>query len=470
MDESAVKSTVLSLDSARTNSVAKAELLGFLRGMQFFSWDMLVSKVFNYCGLAVTESFLTSDAITPALGSVAADLGHATMQELVSKPEAELGIGQDWAEFKQKAAALIYRNKYALSSSASYLEIIDQVEDTTKILKRAPGDAAEFHSAKEKALNDNIIEMRRDYEFRASQAKERHQELMKGLTASKAEVDTLRNDNQLIKQDSAARIQAITREMAQKQEQLEQQHDQKVKDACALVLLDCERRIADEKLKFEALVSAAVTERQVAEQAVNDYKARISAGDLIEASVLAELNAKLDEAVSAEENVRAKFLEISDELTQAVKRIELITDEKSLLQNNIDMLNEQIARLETSMRDLVEQRTGSTEFAVLNDRLNMRMEEIVKLRDELEKQLNAKKKAESAVAEWKGRYQQLRAQGEGIIKRLQGNVNILNRRVKTLNGDVAAAKGETSQVKIALGVLAVLVAALTATVWVTAFM
>lgn len=458
MDDSAVKSTVLSLDSARNNSAAKADLLGTHRSIKYFSWDMLVSRVFSYCGIAVSEAFLINDQVVPSPSSVAGQLGHPTMESLVTKPEAEFGLDQDWAEFKQKAIALVYRGKYALSSSADYLEIIDQVEDTTKILQRAPGDAAEFHSAKEKALNDNIIEMRRDHEFKMADARERQQDLTRSLDKTKAQIISLEATTQTLKQDSAARIQQITREMAEHHEQLEKQHSQRVKDACLLIEQECERKIAAEKLAFEELVAAAVVAREEAEKAVNEYKNRLSTGDLVEASVLAALNSKLEEAVSAEAAVRGKFMELSDELTQTHKRLEIMGDENSLLQSKIDGLNEQISQLEISMRELVETRSGSTEFAVLHERLDMRMKEIVKLKNDLEKELKARKKAEGAVAVWKDRFLQLRAQGNGIIKTLK-------QRNLTLSVQYAAIKAENGQFKIAMGVLGVMSAVLIAALW-----
>ncbi|WP_338924195.1 hypothetical protein V0M98_38920 (plasmid) [Pseudomonas silesiensis] len=458
MDDSAVKSTVLSLDSARNNSAAKAELLGIHRGMQFFSWDMLVSKVFNFCGLALSEAFLSNDAITPAPNSVAAELGHTTMESLVSKSEAEFGLGHDWAEFKKQAMALIYLGKYALSASASYQEILDQVEDTAKILKRAPGNAAEFHSAKEKALNDNIIEMRRDHETKMTDARDRQQDLTRTLDKTKAKVISLEASTQTLKQDSAARIQQITREMAERQEALEQQHSQRVREACLQVEQEFERKIAGEKFKFEALVAAAVSERQSAEQAVNEYKNRLSSGDLVEASVLATLKGKLEEAVTAEADVRGRFMELSDELTQTHKRLEIMSEENTLLQSKIDNLNEQIGQLEISMRELVEQRSGSAEFAVLHERLEMRKQEIVKLRNELEKELKARTKAEGKLSKLEGRFTQLRDQGNEIIKSL-------NQKILNLNVQYAGLKTENVQVKVALGVLAVLAAVLSATVW-----
>jgi hypothetical protein len=462
MDDSAVKSTVLSLDSARNNSAAKAELLGMHRSMQFFSWDMLVSKVFNYCGIAVSEGFLVNYVVTPSPTSVAGQLGHLTMESLVSKPESEYGLGQDWAEFKQKAIALVYRGKYALSSSADYLEIIDQVEDTTKILQRAPGDAAEFHSAKEKALNDNIIEMRRDHETKMTDARDRQHEMTRSLDKVKAQVISLEASTQSLKQDSAARIQQITRDMAKQAEQLEKDHSQRVKDACLVIEQECEQKIAAEKLKFEGLVAAAVAERESAQQAVNEYKNRVSSGDLVEASVLEALNGKLEEAVSAESAVRGKFMELSDELTQTHKRLELMGDENTLLQSKIDGLNEQISQLEISMRELVEARSGSTEFAVLHERLDMRMQEIVKLKTELEKELKARKKAEGAVAVWKDRFLQLRAQGNGIIKTLkQRNVTLTAQYA----AQFAGLKAENGHFKIAMSVLGALTAVLIATLW-----
>jgi predicted nuclease with TOPRIM domain len=250
--------------------------------------------------------------------------------------------------------------------------------------------------------------------------------------------------------------------MAKQAEQLEKDHSQRVKDACLVIEQECEQKIAAEKLKFEGLVAAAVAERESAQQAVNEYKNRVSSGDLVEASVLEALNGKLEEAVSAESAVRGKFMELSDELTQTHKRLELMGDENTLLQSKIDGLNEQISQLEISMRELVEARSGSTEFAVLHERLDMRMQEIVKLKTELEKELKARKKAEGAVAVWKDRFLQLRAQGNGIIKTLkQRNVTLTAQYA----AQFAGLKAENGHFKIAMSVLGALTAVLIATLW-----
>jgi hypothetical protein len=90
------------------------------------------------------------------------------------------------------------------------------------------------------------------------------------------------------------------------------------------------------------------------------------------------------------------------------------------------------------------------------------MQEIIKLKTELEKELKARKKAEGAVAVWKDRFLQLRSQGDGIIK-------TLNQRILTLKGQYAGAKAENGHFKIAMGVLGVLTTVLTATLWLTMF-
>jgi organic radical activating enzyme len=293
-------------------------------------------------------------------------------------------------------------------------------------------------------------------------ARDRQHEMTRSLDKVKAQVISLEASTQTLKQDSAARIQQITRDMAKQAEQLEKDHSQRVKDACLVIEQECEQKIAAEKLKFEGLVASAVAERESAQQAVDEYKNRLSTGDLVEASVLEALNGKLEEAVSAEAAVRGKFMELSDELTQTHKRLELMGDENTLLQSKIDSLNEQSSQLEISMRELVEQRSGSAEYAVLHERLDMRMQEIIKLKTELEKELKARKKAEGAVAVWKDRFLQLRSQGDGIIK-------TLNQRILTLKGQYAGAKAENGHFKIAMGVLGVLTTVLTATLWLTMF-
>ena len=94
----------------------------------------------------------------------------------------------------------------------------------------------------------------------------------------------------------------------------------------------------------------------------------------------------------------------------------------------------------------------------MHERLEMRKQEIVKLRNELEKELKARTKAEGKLSKLEGRFTQLRDQGNEIIKSL-------NQKILNLNVQYAGLKTENVQVKVALGVLAVLAAVLSATVW-----
>lgn len=459
MDDSSAKSVVHDLKIARVNSSSRAEVEGARRALDIFSWDMVVQKAATLCGLTVSEAMLAP--IAPLVGSHAANLGHATLESLVSKPEGEYGLGLDWNDFQMKAKALVYRSKFAMNDS-SYEDIIEQVDQATKLIGRLPGDATEFHGAKQKALNDNIVEMRRDYTARLEESQSKANELIRSLDKANTEVIDLKAATKTLQQDSAARIQQVTREMALRAEQVEQEAAQQLLDQRRQLEAEFQERTAAERVAFEAKIESAVQSRQAAEQAVEAYRQRIESGDLVDAAVLAELNTKLEAAKLAEDNIRTQILELNDQLTQSQQRAELLKEETGIYQLNIAELNEQIAQLEAQMRELVKESSGTAAFAVLQERLEISKQKLESLRHELKAEQVARRRAENSLAKVTGKFEQMKTQGTSIINGLREQVTKLNNANQlsaTANGHLMV---ENGQIKTALGIVAFVAALVTA--------
>lgn len=459
MEDSAAKSVVHDLKVARVNSSSRAEVEGARRALDIFSWDMVVQKAATLCGLTVSEAMLAP--IAPLFGSHAANLGHATLESLVSKPEGEDGLGLDWNDFQLKAKAFVYRAKFAMNDS-SFEDILEQVDQASKLIGRLPGDATEFHGAKQKALNDNIIEMRREYTARIEESQSKTNELMRNLDKANTEVVDLKAATKTLQQDSAARIQQVTREMALRAEQVEQEAAQELLNERKRLEAEFHERTASERAAFEAKIETAIQSRQVAEQAVEAYKHRIEAGDLVDSAVLVELNTKLEAAKLAEEHIRTQILDLNDQLTQSQKRAELLKEENGIYQLNINELNQQISQLESQMRELVEQKSGTAEFAVLHERLEIRKQEVEKLRNELKAENIARRRAENGLAQVTGKFEQMKAQGTTMIQKLRLQVSELNNTNKLTMAQNGHLMVENGQIKTALGIIAFVGALVTA--------
>lgn len=459
MEDSAAKTVVHDLKTARVNSSSRAEVEGARRALDIFSWDMVVQKVATLCGLTVSEAMLAQ--IAPLPGSHAANLGHATLESLVSKSEVEDGLGLDWNDFQLKAKAFVYRAKFAMNDS-SFEDILEQVEQAHKLIGRIPGDATEFHGAKQKALNDNIIEMRREYTSRIEESQSKTNELIRNLDKANTEVIDLKAATKTLQQDSAARIQQVTREMAMRAEQFEHRAAEELLNERKRLEAEFQLRTASERTEYESKIEGAIQARKIAEQGVEAYRQRVESGDLIDSSLLEELNTKLEVAKHAEEHIRMQILDLNDQLTQSQKRAEILKEENGIYQLNINELNQQISQLESQMRELVEQKAGTAEFAVLHERLDIRKQEVEKLRNELKAESIARRRAEHGLAQITGKFEQMKAQGTTMIQKLRLQIIDLNNSNKLTVAQHGHLMVENGQIKTALGIIAFVGALVTA--------
>jgi hypothetical protein len=423
------------------------------------SWDLQVQQALKVCSLSVSEALLGEEMILPA-SSHAAQLGHTTLHSLVTKPEVEDGLNLDWEDFKAKMHAAVYLSKYSIEES-NFVEINAMVADVTQIIGRLPVTAAEFHNAKQSVLQSTIANLHREHKLRMDDVQDRNKDLIRDLNTEKATVVELRTNNKKLMEDSQSRIQQMNREMAVKQDAYE-------RDAKATIAVEVEKAEAAFKLRLgeahadmQAQIKEALEERREAEMALAGLTRRIEAGELIEASRLLELNLKIENAQNIENTLRDQMIKLNDELTQANKRVELIQEESKNRQGTIESMEAQLAMLEQRLREQLEDKLGSSEFAVLNERLEMRKQEIETLQANIQLLIEERdagyRDRDTNMANFnklRGRFAEMKGRGSEVFQHQAQSIQGLRADLSGLTMKYARLASTNTQLKFVMAGIA----------------
>jgi chromosome segregation ATPase len=461
MDDNTQK-TVVSITSHRANTQSRVEIDGARRCISMLTWDLQVQQALAMCSLSVSEALLNDEMVLPP-SSHAAQVGHTSLQSLVSKSEVEDGFNMDWVDFKAKVHAVVYRSKYSIEES-NFAEINAMVADVTKILGRMPATAAEFHSAKQSVLEATIHTLHREHKTRMDDLQDRNNQLMRDLNTEKATVTELRTNNKSLMEESQSRIQQMTRELAVKQDGYEREAKASITTEVQKAEAAFKLRLGEAQTDMEALIREAQNERREAEMMLSAVTRRIEAGELIESSKLLELNLKIESARDVENTLREQMLKLNDELTQANKRVELIQDDNRAKFDVIETMKAHVEMLEQRLREQVEDKLGASEFAVLNERLEIRKQEIETLQAMVEK-LTLERDAgyqdrdmhKENFTLLRGRFAEMRGQGSKVFAQQAKLIQDIRAELAEFNmkyANLASSKTQLKLYMIGLGTIA----------------
>lgn len=435
MEENTLK-TVVSINSHRANSHSRIEIEGAQRCIGMLSWDVQVQQALALCGLMHNSDTLLGDNVAPSANSPARLVGHETIESLVSKPINEDGLNLNWPEFRAQMFALVYRTKLAIEES-DYKQINLQVKDATEILGHPPLSAAEFHRAKESVLNSTIKSIQKDNKARIDDLQDRNKDLMRDLNNEKTAANELRVARQALMEETASRIQQMTRELALKQDGYEREASSRITQELKKAEATFNSALAEAKADMVEEIGLLKNGMNEAELALAEVTTRIESGELIEASRLTELNDRVEQAKEAEAALRKQMVGINDLLTQANKRADLLEDEKAMLMGTIENMAVQMAMLEQRMREQVEDKMSSSEFAVLHERLQVRKEEYeaqTKVLNETRKSLDESKQQ---IGQLRGRFAQVKQLGSEHFQRMADQIQHMSEQLQQVNGQYA---------------------------------
>lgn len=447
--EDNTQKTVVSINTHRASSQSRIEIEGAQRCIGIISWELQVQQALSLCGIHISDALLSGD-IVPSANSHASLIGHKTLESLVSKPFNEDGLNLNWSEFKAQMFALVYRTKLAIDES-SYVEINARVKDATEILGHPPVNAAEFHRAKETVLQSTIASITKESKARVDDLQERNKDLIRELNSERAVVGEMRAAQKTAMEESASRIQQMTRELAVKQDGYEREAKEKITVEVARAEASFNQRLAAAQADMASQILSAQAERKEAEDALVEITARIEAGELIEASRLVEMNVRLDQAKDTEAALRRQMLEINDKLIQSDKRADLLVADKESLMATIDSMSVQMAMLEQRMREQVEDKMSSSEFAVLHERLQVRKEEFEAQSVLLASVTKERDDAIQAISQLRGRFAQLKQVGSEHFGKMAAQLQAVNDQYAALMAKHAKHGSAITQYRFVLG-------------------
>lgn len=437
---------VVSLTDHKINSRAKIELDGVRRSLSMLPWDLEVQQVLTFAGLPVSEIIL-SESVALQSNSEASQLGHQTLNDLVTKSEQEDGLGLDWDEFSKKMSALVGKQKYSINER-DYREINALIHDATVIIGRKPSDVGEFHGAKQKALEDKVTTMEREFKTRSQDIQEKNTELMRSLTEAQGEVSDLHDSNKRMMKDAADRITSMNREMAMNQEVFEQKSNDRIKEEAYRIECEFKEKMAVHRAELSREIDEANSRRVKAELAVADIQLKVDRGELISAEVLAQSEKYLDEARASEVSLRNQLLSMNTKLTESEKVMQSLRDENHELIEQVSKLTSHAATLEVRMREVIEDKLGSSEFAVLQERLSIVRAEKIDIEGTLNKERKNHENEARKFSELRGRFQQMKQVGHDQFRILNDNIKVTHEK------NIALAERLTRN-KIVIGMLSI---------------
>jgi hypothetical protein len=455
LEMESLNTPVVSLTSHKMNSQAKIELDGVRRTLSMLPWDLQTQQVLAFAGLTTSETLL-AETVQLAPNSHAQQLGHMTLQDLACKPEQEDGLALDWRDFSAKLTALVYRQKFAIQER-DFKEINALVDDAATILGRKPVDVGEFHSAKQRALQDQLVQVQREANVRAQDLQDKNSTLMRSLTEAQAEIAGLHESSKAMMQDAADRISNMTREMAMNQEIFERRSQERVQEEVARLELELKGQLERKQNELALQVRDADNKRMLAESRLTEIQLRIDRGELVSAELVAEAERRLEEARSAETALRNQLLDLNSAFTEAQKIIQGLRDSNGELSTKLEQLTQHTTHLEERIRDIIEDKLGSSEFAVLQERLSIKSEEKNRLEAQLEALRATSTKQDRALNELRGRFQQMRQVGREHFKLLNDKLTTAHERNLSLTQSV-------NQSRLVIGVLCTATIASTALV------
>lgn len=446
MDKSNNNAIVHSFTDRKNAGQARIELDSARRcqSMSSFAWDLTVQQVLRLAGLPISDALLAEDLV-PSTGSLANQLGHETLQSLVSKSEAEDGMGQDWSDFRERLTAVVYKQKYQITEN-EYREINNQVEDATQILGRAPMDGSEFHGAKQKALVEKIANVERESQFRISDLTDKNSALMRDMGRKQQELETSRQETQRLSQEAAQKITDMRRETAASMERTERMAEERVSREVERMTQEKLQALAQQREEISGAVREAESKRLVVEDELRTLQRKIDAGEYVPASVLENLNARLDASGLVEVELRNQLLSFNEQLTTEQHTTHALRQEIEALRFAASDDKQQIQTLEKRLSDVIEDRLGSTEFAVLQERLQMSRSENAQLTATIGQLQHENAKLERGISQFRGAHQTLKLEGRQYCNNLKEQLTQANQNNQNLVRQV-------SQTKLILGIV-----------------
>lgn len=435
---------VVSLTSHKMSSQAKIELDGVRRTLSMLPWDLQTQQVLSFAGLTASESLLVENVLL-APNSHAQQLGHTTLQDLACKPEAEDGLGLDWTDFSAKLTALVNRQKFAIQER-DFKEINALVDDAATVLGRKPVDVGEFHSAKQRALQDQLVQVQREANVRVQDLQDKNVTLMRSLTEAQTEISGLHESSKAMMQDAADRISNMTREMAMNQEIFERRSQERVQEEVVRLEQEFKAQLERKQSELTLQVRDADNKRMQAESRVTEIQLRIDRGELVPAELVADAERRLEEARLAETTLRNQLLDLNSAFTEAQKIIQGLRESNSELAGQVEQLTQHTTHMEARIRDIIEDKLGSSEFAVLQERLSIKSEEKTRLESQLEGLRASNVKQDRALNELRGRFQQMRQVGREHFKMLNDKLSASHERNLSLTQSL-------NQSRLVIGVL-----------------
>ena len=387
------------------------------------TWNLQVQQVISLCGLPISAGIL-GDSKSVAEGSHAANLGHKTIEELVSKSEEENGLGASWADFRDKMRAAVYQQQFSISE-LNYQDIIAQVDSVHSLLGYMPNDAYEFHSAREKSLSAEIEQLKRDMAIAKQDHKEKLREMMVQISDEVEKVNAAKAHAESLTKSHNLAMKAASEEAAGQVAAVEAKGREALEAARIQAQAEYESKLGKISAELTEKIGLAESHKAEAQAQLAAIEARIESGDLVSKDTVDEIQARLASSLLDVTQAKGETDELREELEKAElsKRLSAETiikqkDDIAELQGHIEALNGQV-------REVLQDKASSPVYAVLTERVEHWKEMYNESRAELDDVKSKLTESEVSVKLMKGRYTALKEDGKRYTTKLEASKKMM---------------------------------------------
>lgn len=426
---------VLQMSSHKTNSQSRTEIESARSCLSMLSWEMQVQQVVALCGLNLTRALLDGEAQTMS-GSHASNMGHTTIKSLVESKASNSGLELSWKEFHPKLTARIYRDMFALSEKNAE-EINLQVEDVKSEIGRMPHDASEFHDAKQKMLLKKIERIENEHRQSATSLREKQRELI-------AEVNRLTEENKHtslktaeVMKESASKIQEAYRDAARKIEESESLIESKKDEIRKELEKEHQHKLSELNMEKQKKIDSLLASEETLKKDLHKIQMQITAGDLVGKDAIEGLKEELRQSRDEATRLRGLDEESKQRLMEARTQVDDVVNSKNQLMARLSEAEAQNEELEVRLKETMEGRMNGSEFAIYQERISHMREKAADLTNQVGAMSLLLSKAEKERDEARGRYQELKSDGQAYVGRLQE--------------EIAEYRGKYANVKLEMG-------------------
>lgn len=313
-------------------------------------WVLEVDHILHAAGHQLSPAVFESPALPPIRDSDAAKFGHATLEQFITRPLSELGLGMEWDAWGRKAGASYYKKKFSIFHDDSD-RVMAEYEDVVSALKREPANAMEYAQVRIEIMEQLHQQQKDETAARLESMRQRGDALNRDLNASM----DVRSDLERKCAELSNQLEAMPRQHQAELELMASQFE--TEREMALIELRNEMELAGETKVSQATIELRARISDLSRQIDG---LRILAQD--ENRVPRADYVSLNHELKKQKDISAHYAQNNEEL---MRKLAQTTADLKASEDEVGRLNDELNRLR-NMMEQIERRLVTGDNAVTN--------------------------------------------------------------------------------------------------------